>query len=212
MTQAYPLKWPEGWPRNKYPSDPYSRFGHNLTLARAADGIYHELSLLGAKSIVLSTNVQPRLDGTPRSGQAQPMDTGAAVYFTYNDQQLSMACDRWSKIEANVRALALAVSHLRGLERHGGGFMMKRAFTGFTALPPPAAGAQADPVEWREEFQITVAIEAALDGDKAGLLALCERRYRQAASAAHSDKGGDDTRMIRLNAAIAEARKDLGNG
>ena len=43
----------------------------------------------------------------------------------------------------------------------------------------------------------------------ADLLALCEARYRARATTAHSDDGGDNTAMIKLNLAIAQARQEL---
>ena len=42
---------------------------------------------------------------------------GVAVYFTWDGEQRSMACDRWHKIESNMRALAKSINALRGLDR-----------------------------------------------------------------------------------------------
>jgi hypothetical protein len=50
---------------------------------------------------------------------------------------MTMACDRFDNAAANMRSLGLAIEAMRQLERHGGGAMMEKAFSGFVALPPP---------------------------------------------------------------------------
>lgn len=115
-----------------------------------------------------------------------------------------MACDRWDTVAGNIRSLGLAIEGLRQLERHGGGFMMKRAFAGFSALPPPRTCSRGEAVDWRVE------LGPLPDGlDAPDLLTIVEKRFRDKARIAHSDVGGDDTKMIRLNAAIADARREL---
>ena len=62
-----------------------------------------------------------------------------AIYFSLNGDSMVMARDAFMRGEENIRSLAMAVEALRQLERHGGGTMLKRAFSGFVALPPPDA-------------------------------------------------------------------------
>jgi hypothetical protein len=76
-----------------------------------------------------------------------------------------------------MRSAALGIEHLRGLERHGGAFMMERAFSGFTALPPPKG-------HWD-----TLGI--APDSQAHGV----ERAFRRKAMTAHPDQGGSDDAM-----------------
>lgn len=148
MTQASPLHWPDGWKRTKpvYREDGSSRFSYAaagsrkktpITLARARDSLIHELKLMGASNIVISTDLKLRLDGLPYSNQRQPEDPGVAVYFVRKGEAMVMARDAFLRIEDNMRSLALAVEGLRQMQRHGGATMMDRAFSGFTALPPP---------------------------------------------------------------------------
>lgn len=146
MTQAYPLQWPDGWPRTKTHNreDGRSRFqkGHwqnrtyttiNTTRVQLAE----ELERLGARNVVLSTNVELRLDGQPYSNRRPPDDPGIAVYFSLDGEPMVMAQDAFQRVPDNIRSLTLAIEGMRQMQRHGGGTMLKRAFSGFTALPPP---------------------------------------------------------------------------
>jgi hypothetical protein len=78
MSLAYPLQWPPGWERHK---PQYSRFG-NKTIHGSTKSLLHELGLLKAKEIIISTDLPLRKsDGLPKSNQRQPIDRGVAVYF-----------------------------------------------------------------------------------------------------------------------------------
>jgi hypothetical protein len=138
MTEAYPLQWPHGWPRHKGQQDSDSRFnGPGYRWDKVYKGLVEELSRLGAKNIVVSTNQPIRRDGLPYAQERIIPDVGVAVYFTRNGKALVMAQDRFYTILGNMRSLAMAVEGLRQMERHGGAVMMERAFEGFTALPKP---------------------------------------------------------------------------
>jgi len=147
MTKAYPLQWPEGWPRTifynredarwKFAREAAGQRRAPITLNYAVKSLIDELERMGAENIVISTNIVLRLDGLPRSGQRTPEDPGVAVFFAREGDAVSMARDAFTRPEDNIRSLALAISGLRQTERHGGDTMLKRAFQGFTALPPP---------------------------------------------------------------------------
>jgi len=134
---AYPLQWPVGWPRAKRPET--ARFATSFAAAR--DGLMEELRLMGARNIVLSTNIALRRDGLPYANQPQPEDRGVAVYFEYKKRSMTFACDRWGKVEDNAQAIRKTIEALRGIERWGASDMMERAFTGFQALPSSASNA-----------------------------------------------------------------------
>ena len=135
LAEAYPLYWPEGRPRAR--SRERAKFKSAFT--RACDDILHECQLLGGRDMILSTNIPLRQDGLPYAGMAQPKDPGAAVYFRYKEQTVCFACDRWQKVEDNLRAIALTIEALRGIARWGTGDMLQSAFRGFQALPSPTA-------------------------------------------------------------------------
>ena len=194
---AYPLSWPIGWERTRFRENA-SRFKGN-TFAKARDGLGHELDLLGAKNVVLSTNIPLRLDGQPRGGEADALrDPGVAVYFTLKGTALCMARDAYTKVSDNLRSLALAIEYMRGMRRHGGATMMDRAFAGFAALPYTAPA-----TPWRHVFGFVADSVITLDQ--------LEFHYRLLAKQRHPDMhSGSETLMIELNRAADDARRELG--
>jgi hypothetical protein len=195
---AYPLAWPAGRKRTERYRREHGKF--DVTFSRARDNIVDQVVLLcGGRwardpQIVISTNVSLRRDGLPLAGQRAPDDPGVAVYFLYKGKQMSFACDRWLKIEHNMQAIAKTIEALRGIARWGTGDMLEAAFTGFTALPAPSATRH-----WREVLGV------ASDAD----MGLVRAAYRVLASRHHPDKGGTHDGMAELNAALAQAEKEL---
>lgn len=207
MTQAYPLSWPESWPRTsegRRTSNPHLR---TAAFDYARRTIFAELRRLGATGIVLSTNVPLRNDGMPYADAARRRmdDPGVAVYFQLRTRPMVMARDGYHDIAQNLRSLALAIEHLRGLERHGGAQMMERAFAGFAQLPPPGGSSAPDEiVNWKELLGLQ-----DFDLPVEDMLVIAESRYRKMAKESHPDQGGDPLAMIRLNMAIKQAREEL---
>ena len=136
--QAYPLAWPAGKPRTARHLIERSRFEPG-NRPREVASVQAELSRLGARKVVVSTNVRLRLDGVPYANDKAPSDQGVAVYFDYAGGQKCFACDRWRSVEENLRAIAKSVEAIRGLERWGSKSFVDAAFTGFAALPSPNA-------------------------------------------------------------------------
>jgi DnaJ domain len=169
--EAYPLYWPEDRPRT--PQWQRSRSKFATTFAVARDQLGRELKLLGAKDIVLSTNVPLRRDGLPLAGQAQPKDPAVAVYFYRKGRQLCFACDRWNKVEDNVWAVCKTIDALRGVARWGTGDMIEAAFRGYAALLPAA-----------EPWHKVLGLDA---GATRGTV---EAAYRVKLAQAHPDRGG----------------------
>jgi hypothetical protein len=202
MTTAYPLSWPEGWPRTPQSKrvngkSKWSSGGKPWTFTAARVALADELDRLGATNVTLSTNYELRLDGNPRAGAPKPSDTGIAVYFTYRARQRVMARDAYDRAEENMRSLSLAIRAMRALEEHGGSTMMDRAFEGFTALPPPGASRP-----WREVlgFPPGAPITAAA----------IEAAFRAAMKRAHPDTGGSHAAASEVNAARDAALKEIG--
>lgn len=205
MTEAYPLAWPEGWPRasradrkdgdavfRKPPSGsgPTYKSSRPWTFAEARDALLEEAWRHCPTSVTLSTNFQPGRNG-PQEGRRRPDDEGVAIYFQRHGKPYVMACDRYHEAEGNMRSLALALEALRQLERHGGGTMMEKAFAGFAALPPPTP--------WWE----------VLGCPSKPTAAEIEAAYRAKARAAHPDAGGSDAQMAEINAARDHARRSI---
>ncbi|MDE2022347.1 MAG: J domain-containing protein, partial [Patescibacteria group bacterium] len=155
-----------------------------------------ETDRLGARQALLSSNVELRLDGLPRSNQKEPDDPGVACYFTLNGRKTVLACDRWTRVADNIIAIAKHIEALRGQDRWGVG-NLEQAFRGYQALEDFSAG-----VAWRRILGIK-------DGE-AVTRELVETRYREHARRLHPDLGGDDgVQMRQLNQAVADARKEL---
>lgn len=209
MIPAYPLQWPGGWPRTPAVETRPGKFGSkkgsasrvtDITVAEATQRVLTELARMGIDrgDVVISTNLTLRLDGLPRSGQAAPRDAGAAVYWqTRKGERRVMAIDQYWKVEENLAAIAATLDAMRAIERHGGAQILDRAFTGFTALPAPAARKP-----WREVM---------IFGESTPTREQLRRRYRELASTRHPDRaGGSDAAMSELNVALAEAENEIG--
>lgn len=198
--EAYPLHWPAGWPRTPDASRVHGRhhfkrpsargWREPWTFAAARDALIGELRLLKATGVVISSNFRTSR-GIPVEGGRRPDDQGIAVYFTLDGQHLAMARDPYVEAEANMRTLALAISHMRGLERHGGSFMMRQAFSGFAALPAPQT--------WWEVLGVGPGASKADIVDA----------YRRRAMRAHPDQGGSAAAMAELNRARDEALRHV---
>ncbi len=190
MTQAYPLQWPQNKSRTKYPAP--SRFGKNISFEKIRVYLCGELKLLGAKNIVISTNIPLRNDGFPYANYKKPSDCGVAVYFLYELKPMCFACDRWDRIEDNLKAIAETIKALRGIRRWGSGDMLKSAFEGFVSLPSPK--------KWWEILGVRP--ENSLE--------LIRETYKILCMKHHPDRGGDHSRMAEINAAWDQAQKEKG--
>src|SRR5690606_37528542 len=105
-------------------------------IADANQRLQAELDRLRAKSVILSTNVELRLDGMPRSDRSPPADPGVALYLRLNGRDTVLACDKWDRVADNIVAIAKHIEALRGQDRWGVG-TLEQAFAGYQALPAP---------------------------------------------------------------------------
>lgn len=194
MTEAFPLQWPEGWPRTVPSRRRASRFGKNLGFSQIRK-LQNELQLLGARNVVISSNVPLRQDGLPYASETNRRydDPGVAVYFTLKGKALSMARDVYYTPWENIRSLTLAINAIRSIERHGGSTMMERAFAGFAAIAPP---------DWKKPWREVFGVKPDWRGDIQAL-------YRQKARNRHPDVGGSDQLMAELNVAFSEAKREM---
>lgn len=215
MIDAYPLQWPEGWPRTqagqrerarfskgerRYSDSSNSSWVHHreLTIADGVSRVRQELDRIGVSSddMILSTNAPTRLDGFPRSDARNPDDPGAAVYWRKKGANRVMAIDRYDRLADNLAAIAATLEALRAVERHGGARILDRAFTGFTALPSPARKKT-----WREVLGI---------GPEHVTLEQTRHVYRSLCMKRHPDRpGGSHDAMAELTAAMREAENEL---
>ena len=80
MKEAYPLAWPQGWPRTR-PQDQLGNKQWKLILPKCQEMLVKELERMGVSSMVLSTNIPVGLRGQLISGTAV-RDPGVAIYFS----------------------------------------------------------------------------------------------------------------------------------
>lgn len=195
LLDAYPLTWPERQPRTAPARRRIAKF--QAGLAQARDELLAELGRLGARQIVVSTNVPVRRDGLPSATAHEPGDPGVAVYFERRPSMAEpgkwvpfvIACDSYRLVKWNLRAVGATVEALRAIERHGSTAMLEQAFKGFAALPP---GPSSVGRPW------WVILEVAQDADEAAVVA----SFRALSLRWHPDRpGGDVVRMAEINAA-----------
>ena len=223
---AYPLYWPqrqERTPASKRRDDAPFSVGENyqkletkfvegqkhehivqrhrsksVTISIAVERLEDQLARLDGRHAVLSTNLELRLNGQPRSGQRDPDDPGAAVYFTLNGKRTVLACDRWTRVADNIAALAAHIRALRSIQNYGVG-TLEQAFRGYQGIEDFSAG-----VPWRRVLGF------ALDSNPP--LSDVESKWKSRMRELHPDTSNDPTtarQAQQLNVAMREAREEL---
>lgn len=212
--EAYPLAWPDGWRRTSAHLRTRANFHEkerrsyntgngqasyyttkrDLSVADATSRVLASLERMGLRrdDIVISTNLELRLDGLPRSNQRPPNDPGAAVYWRKGKETRCMAIDRYDRVEGNLAAIAATLEAMRAIDRYGGAEILNRAFTGFVALPQPE--------QW---FQV-------LGVPSTASREVIDNAYRVLAMEHHPDRGGDSSQMARINYARDRGYEQLG--
>ena len=185
--EAYPLTWPQGWPRKKSHQRSRAKFSTSGRVLSVMDGIQRvllELERLGVErdDLVISTDIPTRLDGLPRSDRTVP-DPGVAVYWRKGKDTRCMAIDRYDRVADNLAAIAATLEAMRAIERHGGAEILDRAFTGFVALPAP------------EQWWQVLGVAENATGEE------IDAAWRRLAAQHHPDRGGDSAQMARINTA-----------
>lgn len=181
----YPLAWPVGWRRTTFRgAAPFWKGTARLTIGNALDRLMPEMERLGARDVVVSTNVKPRLTG--QVGEVG--DPGAAVYFRLDrgGERKVLACDKWDRVADNLAAIAKHVEALRGQQRWGVG-TLAQAFAGYKALE----GIR----NWWEILGVSPEATAAQ----------IKARRRELLEKHHPDKGGDPGQAAEINEAYDRA-------
>lgn len=188
MTTAYPLAWPEGFPRTRNREE--GRF--KTTLSSALANVQTSLRLFGSDSSKPITNLV--ISSNVTLGVQSPAEPGVAVYFTWENMQVCIPVDRYRSVAANLQAIHHIIEARRVELRHGTLSLVRASFTGFKMLPPVNSWESVlgfAPGQRPTEDQIATA-------------------YREKAKSAHPDTGGSENAMSALNCARDTARKELG--
>lgn len=196
---AFPLVWPAGWPRTPVARRASSKFKTGYT--DAYDNLMSQLRLLGAANAVVSSNAPLRRDGRPYTDAMTDRleDPGVAVYFQIKGEPRVMARDGHPLPAENLHAIGHVIESLRAIDRHGGSYMMTRAFSAFAALPAPGSKKP-----WRDVFgfhDVQLPPKSRI-----------EQAWRDLAKKAHPDMGGSAERMAELNQAKEDALREIGGG
>lgn len=219
MIEAYPLQWPANKPRSNnrerarfsikktvtssYGSS-YSR-NKELTMYEAVNRLLGELDRytrtgrnfrIPKQSIVISTNIPVKKDGTPYSNFKKPDDPGVAVYFNLDGRPYCLPCDKWDRVEDNIAAIASHVNAMRGIESWGVGEAHDH-YVGFKALPEN--GSNTSYQAWYETLGISQSANAFQ----------IKEAYRAQAKKAHPDAGGSIDDWNKLTKAYEQAINQL---
>ena len=192
--EAYPLSWPRGKPRTPWQKQRrgvFKRDGKPLTMTGARERVTDELRKLGARYVVISSNVPVRLDGLPRAGQRKPDDPGVCAYFQLDGKPYAMACDTFDQVEQNLAAIAGHIDATRTITRYGVASAAE-TLQAFQALPAPGGR------HWSTVLNLPR--DAKPDDVKAA--------HRRLLIDNHPDRGGNESAMAEINAARDAALKE----
>lgn len=187
---AYPLTWPEGMPRNTMPL----KSAFKQTVAAALNNVTSELARFAKDS---GRKVENLLISSNYSlSDQRPKDCGVAVYFSWDGIHTCIAVDRYNKLEDNLQAIYHCIGAERVKLRHGGLNIVKAAFRGYAALPPPRSGKQT----WWEVLGVNAHTPTA-EVDAA---------YKKARFKAHPDQGGSAEKFNAVQEAFDQFKKARG--
>jgi hypothetical protein len=186
VTTAFPLAWPDNFPRSaRREPGKFKTF-----LSVALKNVETSLNLFGKDSgkpvsnIVLSSNVT--------LGVQRPTDPGIAVWFVWDGKQVCIPVDRYTTPEANLQAIHHVLEARRTELRHGTLALVRATMTGFIALPAPGKK------PWWDVLQV----------ERNASRAIIDSAYRCLAAERHPDRGGSDAAMSELNVARDQALKE----
>ena len=182
--ESFPLTWPVAWPRT--PQWERSAGQFKMSASRTRQLLSRELDLLGAKQVVISSNVATRRDGLPYANQARPEDPGVVLYFTLNGDEIAIPCDRWLTVDANLRAIGMAIEAIRGMERWGTKQMVKAGFRGYKALPENVIVTPYTTRPWHEVLEVSPTASPEI----------IKAAYRNKAGRAHPDVPGGSVEAL----------------
>ena len=187
MTEAYPLHWPDNWSRTERPGKSQFKTSLHGALSNVQDSIrlFSRDSKKKIENLVVSSNVT--------LGSQRPKDSGVAIYFSWDGMETCIAVDRYEKVEDNLQAIHHCLEAERTKLRHGGLNLVRAAFRGYAALPPPSAT-----TTWW--FTLNCTRHTSLEN--------VEKIYKALARKHHPDNGGTAEKMAELNNAISQARKE----
>ena len=189
--QAYPLQWPQGFPRSKWREPSRFQTGYDNALGNVQRSLKLFASDSGKKieHAIMSSNVTLT--------DARPADPGVAVWFVWDGMQVAIPVDRCDTPAKNLQAIHHIIEARRVELRHGTLALVRATFQGFKSLPAPEGK------HWREVLKL--GNDSRIDST------MIDRAYRDLAKRAHPDAGGSAERMAELNNARDTALSEIGS-
>ncbi len=199
----YPLSWPDNIARTPPHQRECARFG-DWTISEATLFVLAEINRLNGNwhgyedgSVIISSNLQYKRDGTPFSAQSEPADPGIAIYFNlvferggkYHERPIVLSCDKWNRVAHNIYAVGKDIEAQRGRHRWGC-TNVEQAFRGYLAIPERTGG-----MAWWEVLGVHSSASETEVRDAFRVKALTE----------HPDKGGTQARWLKLQEALEQA-------
>ncbi len=199
----YPLCWPNNVARTAPQRRTYPQFNTG-SISSAVQKAISEINRLNGRrwdyddqSVILSSNLRLKKNEWPVGDQGQPVDTGIAIYFTlrfartgkWHERPCVLTCDKWSKVQWNIDAIARDIEAQRARQRYGC-TSVEQAFAGYVAIPEKCGGSP-----WWIVLDVpsTAGVKAITDA------------FREKAMDAHPDKGGDLDKWHQLQEAHRQA-------
>lgn len=178
MTWNDDLAWPVGFGKENGSG---GTGAFKVDLDQAEREMARTLEALGATSAYLSSDNPLGANGRPKGMFGKYEHSAVVLHFVRQGKELTIPCDKFDSLRANVRALGLSVAAIYLMDRYGTSQLMDAALSGFAALP---AGGMATPPPkpWYDVFGIPESAPAEL----------VEAAYKVALKRSHPDKGGSE--------------------
>lgn len=199
----FPLCWPDSVPRMAPQRRGNPHFSKR-SLTVASGFVLAEINRLNNRhweandeSVIISSNLLIKNDGTPYSAQAEPSDPGIAVYFTLRinrngkiiERPIVLSCDKWRLATDNLYAIGKDIEAQRARARWGC-TNYEQSFRGYMAIPERCGGPS-----WWEILKVKP------DASRETI----EAAFKAQAKAQHPDKGGSAPAFAQLKEAYEQA-------
>lgn len=192
MIEAYPITWPQEFPRAKIRISAKFQTSLPTALKNVQDSLRKFAADSGRKieGLVISSNVT--------LGAQRPADPGVAVWFHWDGLQVCIPVDRYHLVEHNLQAIHHIIEARRTELRHGGLSIVRATFTGFKALPAPG---KSSVMGWRAVLEFDPGVTPSRE--------VIDGRYKQLRSVRHPDKGGTAEAFDALQKAYEMAKAEV---
>lgn len=182
------------WPGTK--TNPRKRSPFDVTWSRTLQDLDRELRHLKAEGLIIQCAVKEseiRLDGMMRS-DARPAWPGVILTFDSKHGPQSYPCDTYSDWQANVRAIGLALTALRAVDRYGVSNRGEQ-YKGWARLEAPRQS-MSESLLTALYLLVNVCGNTVNGVDPAAIMRDRDRHkvdslYRQAVFLTHPDQGGN---------------------